>query len=64
MTGYLTTDQAAARLGLSNRRVRDLIRAGRLPRVAVSPRVLLIPESAVESFERRPPGRPAKKKED
>jgi len=56
---YLTTREAAARLGLSIRHVQTLLRRGRLPAERLGTDWAIKPE-AVEAFQRRPPGRPKK----
>jgi excisionase family DNA binding protein len=48
---YLSTGQAARRLGVSEGWVRKLILAGRLPAVA-TPLGRVVPQSAVEEFAR------------
>jgi excisionase family DNA binding protein len=62
MKKYLTTTEAAARLGVSTARVRELALAGRLEKWKPSPRVLLIEERSVAGFRRRSPGRKKLKK--
>lgn len=54
---YLTTQEAADRLGLSKRQVQTLIKRGQLPAERVGHIWLLKPED-VETFQRRPVGRP------
>jgi excisionase family DNA binding protein len=56
----LTTSEAAARLGISDAYVRQLIAAGRITARRSGPRVLLIDETEIERFqrERRPRGWP------
>ncbi len=54
---WLTTAEVARRFGISVRRVQALIRAGRLP-ARKHGRDWLIASAAIETFPRRPPGRP------
>lgn len=60
---YLTTEEAAERLGLSKRQVQALIKKGHLPAEWVGDIWLLKPAD-VETFQRRPVGRPKKMKHD
>ena len=53
----LTVNEAARRLGVIPRRVRQLIRSGQLPAEKVG-RDWLIEESAVANYAPRPVGRP------
>jgi excisionase family DNA binding protein len=62
MKKYLTTMEAAARLGISTARIRELALAGRLKKWKPSPRVLLIEERSVSMFRRLAPGRKKLKK--
>lgn len=60
MKGYFTAKQTAARLGVSDARVRQMIKAGVIKNVEKFGRDNVIPESEVvrlESIKRRP-GRP------
>ncbi|MGD0138495.1 MAG: helix-turn-helix domain-containing protein [Tepidisphaeraceae bacterium] len=54
----LTTAQAAARLGVSARRVRALVLAGRIIARRPSPALLLIDEKELAKVKHRKPGRP------
>lgn len=58
----LTTAQAAAELGISDSRVRQLILAGRLKFIRVGQRGLLIERAALRAVRNRKPGRPWPKK--
>lgn len=53
----LTTVQAGARLGISDQRVRVLIKEGRLPATKIGGR-WLIKESDLDAVRDRRPGRP------
>lgn len=53
----LTTAEAAERIGVKPRRVRQLYEAGDLPGVKLGDR-LFFTEEAVAAFQRRPVGRP------
>jgi excisionase family DNA binding protein len=55
----LTTREAAERLGVTVRRVNDLITAGRLPAMRFG-RAHMIKESDLKLVEERKPGRPRK----
>lgn len=57
----LTVAEAAALLGVSTARVRQLVAAGRLKSLKVSPRKLFVYPQSVRTFERRRPGRPRKR---
>lgn len=59
--GMLTTGEAAARLGVSQARVRALIAAGRLPSQQYG-RDHMIKETDLKLVEDRKPGRPPKAK--
>lgn len=59
----LTTQEVAAELGITTRRVLALIRAGRLPAVKHG-RDWLIDPAELEAFSPRPRGRPRKQKDD
>ena len=61
MKGYLTTDDAAKRLGVSIRRVVALINSGDLPSSKIG-RSHVIKETDLELVKDRKPGRPAKEK--
>ncbi len=58
MTGYLTVAQASERLGLSVRRVRQMVESGALAGERLGPRLWAIPENAVADYQRVPRGRP------
>lgn len=58
----LTTTEAAARLGLSGARVRQLHLDGRLKATHAGARVLLFSEAEIARFQRQPRGRPRKVK--
>ena len=57
LPGYVTAKQAAKMLGLSDRRIYQLIEAGRLPAVKAGEHILLSVE-AIEQFKPRLTGRP------
>jgi excisionase family DNA binding protein len=58
MEGYITTTQAADRLGVSAARVRQLVADGRLPVIKFGP-VNMVKESDLDLVRhRRPAGRP------
>lgn len=57
LLGHLTTREAARRLGLTDRRVREFIRTGRLP-AAKHGASWLIDEADLELVKDRRPGRP------
>lgn len=57
----LSTEEAASRLGVIPERVRQLIKAGRLPAEKVG-RDYVIRESDLKLVEHRPVGRPPQKK--
>jgi excisionase family DNA binding protein len=59
---YITTNEAAVKLGLSRNRILDLIRFGRLPATKVGG-VWLIKVSDLQLVENRKPGRPRKAKQ-
>jgi excisionase family DNA binding protein len=59
MESLLTTGQAAERLGVSERRVRAMIKAGRLPSQRIG-RDHLIREEDLKLVANRKPGRPRK----
>jgi excisionase family DNA binding protein len=61
MTGFLTTAQAAEKLGITAPRVRQMILDGRISAEKVGS-ILLIPASEIERISKLPrkPGRPAK----
>ena len=58
----LTTEQAAERLGIGSQRVRDLIKAGRLPAERFGSQ-WLIKEKDLKLVAVRKPGRPKKRKD-
>lgn len=60
LPGYVTAKQAAKMLGLSDRRIYQLIEAGRLPVVKAGEHILLSVE-AIEQFNPRLTGRPREK---
>lgn len=64
MEGFLTTNETAARLGVSNARVRQMIIEGVIKDVQKFGRENVIPEIEVQRLEsiERKPGRPFKKK--
>jgi excisionase family DNA binding protein len=55
-TGFLTTQQAAAKLGLGRERTRELAATGRFPGAARLGRDWIIPAKAVEEFTPQPHG--------
>lgn len=57
----LTTKETAERLGVTVRRVNDLIMSGRLPATRFG-RAYMIKESDLKLVENRSPGRPLKSK--
>ena len=59
---YLTTKEAAERLGVTTTHVRRLVAAGRLRGMALSDRMMLVEAGSVKTFKRRPVGRPRTKK--
>ncbi len=59
--GYITTQQASERLGVSVRRVVALINSGNLPSIRIG-RSHVIKESDLKLVTDRKPGRPAKNK--
>lgn len=59
--GYVTTEEAAQKLGISVRRVVALINSGNLPSERIG-RSHVIKESDLELVKDRKPGRPAKNK--
>jgi excisionase family DNA binding protein len=64
-TRYLTVKEISGRLGISEARVKQIIRSGRLPAQRVGARLLLVLERDVEAFEQMPRdkgGRPPVKK--
>lgn len=58
----LTVAQAAAELGVSPRRVRQYIDAGRLKAKAITPRLFTIRRADLAKLKRLPRGRPVSKK--
>jgi excisionase family DNA binding protein len=54
----LTTAQAAAKLGISQGRVRQLVLAGRIKARRLTPRLLLIDAKELAKVKDRKPGRP------
>lgn len=65
MKGFLTTKETAARLNISDARVRQMIIEGVITGTEKFGRENVIPESEVKRLENleRKPGRPAKEKE-
>jgi excisionase family DNA binding protein len=61
MKGYITSKEAAERLGVSKRRVLALITAGALP-AKMFGTFYVIKESDLKLVENRKPGRPSKRK--
>ena len=59
--GYISTTDAAGRLGITRQRVLQLIEAGRLPATLFA-NVYMIREEDLKLVEKRPAGRPAKPK--
>lgn len=66
MEGYLTTTEAATRLGISTARIRRMILDELIKGVEKFGRENVIPEAEIERLEKidRKAGRPAKAKED
>jgi excisionase family DNA binding protein len=60
VNGYLTVAETAARLGVTMRRVRQLIHDGAIQAKPISARFLLIEAQSLAEYEsrRRPAGRP------
>jgi excisionase family DNA binding protein len=54
----LTTAQAAAKLGVSQGRIRQLVLAGRIKARHLTPRMLLIDAKELTKVKYRKPGRP------
>ncbi|MBL7223192.1 MAG: helix-turn-helix domain-containing protein [Candidatus Brocadiae bacterium] len=61
LQGFLTTAEAAKRLGLARTYVYYLIKDGQLKAVRVGARMLLVDAESVRKFRPRPRGRPRKK---
>jgi excisionase family DNA binding protein len=61
---YLRVADAALELGVTTRRVRQLIAGGRLRAEPLTPRLYLVERESVERYKRtrRPPGRPARQR--
>ncbi len=57
-TDYLTTSDAAQRLGITTMRIRQLIAAERFPGAIHPGRDWLLPAREVFAYQRRKPGRP------
>jgi len=57
-----TTAQAADKLGISQRRVRAMVQAGRIEARHLTPRMLLIDAKELAKVKNRKPGRPWPKK--
>ena len=64
LKGFMTTAEAARKLGLAQSYVYYLIKHGRLKAVRVGARLLLVDAESVRKFKPRPRGRPRKKKEE
>ncbi|NQT93603.1 MAG: helix-turn-helix domain-containing protein [Lentisphaerae bacterium] len=62
LKGFLTTAEAAQRLGLAQSYIYYLISQGRLDAARLGGRMLLVDEKSVEDFKPRPRGRPRKKR--
>ena len=62
MEDYITVETAAERLALSKQRVCQLCNEGKLPGAQMWSGVWVIPETAVASFVRTPPGWPVGRK--
>jgi excisionase family DNA binding protein len=58
MQGFVTVRQAAERLGLSIRRVQELVADNRLPGAQLFGNRWAIPEASVAAFRPRPVGNP------
>ncbi|MGD0462065.1 MAG: helix-turn-helix domain-containing protein [Tepidisphaeraceae bacterium] len=58
MSMELTTAQAATKLGVSQRRVRQLVLTGRIKARRLTPRMLLIDVRELAKVKTRKPGRP------
>ena len=58
----LTTAQAAAKLGVTAGRVRQMVLAGEIPARLLTPRLLLIDERDLAKVKRRKVGRPKVRK--
>jgi predicted DNA-binding protein (UPF0251 family) len=58
----LTTAQAAAKLGISQRRMRAMVQAGRVKARYLTPRMMLIDSRELAKVKDRKPGRPWPKK--
>jgi excisionase family DNA binding protein len=58
--GYVRVTEAAAQLGISRRRILQLINEGRLQAEPLGPRFLVVERASVEEYQRlrRPAGRP------
>ncbi len=64
MEGYITTTEAATRLGISSARVRQLVLSGKLPATKFGP-VNMVKETDLELVRHRPAaGRPPKSETD
>jgi excisionase family DNA binding protein len=59
--GYISTSEAADRLGVTRQRVLQLIEGGRLP-ASLFANVYMIREADLKLVQDRPPGRPPKSK--
>jgi excisionase family DNA binding protein len=58
MDDFVTTAEAAELLGVSPRRVRAMVAAGRLQAQTVTARMLLIARADLKLFKKRKAGRP------
>lgn len=63
LEGYMRVTEAAVVLGVTTRRIRQLIEVGVLSAEALSPRMYLVGRASVESYQRtrRPVGRPRRR---
>lgn len=60
LNDVLTSEEAAQVIGVSGRRVRELLKSGELPGRPVNERLWLVTRASAESFQRKPRGRPKK----
>ena len=60
LEGYMRVAEAAAELGVSPRRVRQLIERGQIRAEAITRRLYLVENTSIDSYKvaRRPRGRP------
>lgn len=61
LRGYLTTQDAAKKLGVTRAYIYHLIDQGRLEAIRVGARMLLVRSESIRNFRRSPRGRPKKK---